>query len=197
MDIEVIQKWCEDQESTEIIEVPEYLFDELTKEQAQFIVNYFNKTALIKLPKYEIDFFEWLKKNDNAVWDDLWKTEGETPYVVSISFLPMLIKEEKRGFPICDLIDCNNYYFTQDHMTDEESKVYIETSRHRYENNKSLTLPQVLALEISTKPIDIWHFAYKHGLEVETAKEAAHELVEDNALVHLKDAEHVAKFIDF
>jgi hypothetical protein len=197
MDQETILKWCESQDSAEIIEIPEYLIDELSKEQSEFIADYFNNTALIRLPEYEIEFFEWLKENDEDVWNDLWKTENETPYVVSISFLPMLIREERRGFPICDLLECSNYYFTEAHMTDEESKVYIETSRNRYINDKPLTIPQVLALEISTQPTDIWHFAYKHNLDIKTAKDAVKELVDDNALVHLTDAEHVAKFIDF
>ena len=58
-------------------------------------------------------------------------------------------------------------------------------------------MPQLLALQISAEPIDIWHFAYKNKFEIETAKKAAESLVEDNALVHFKEAEYLAQFVDF
>lgn len=197
IDIEIIDAWCKSQENEKIIEVPAEYFKEFNEMQAKYVADYFNNSAFIRLPKYEIEFFEWLKKEELSVWNDLWESEMNEPYVVSISFLPILIHEVKRGFPICDLLNCTNYYFTMDHMSDEESKVYIETSRARYLDGKSLTLPQLLALQISAEPIDIWHFAYKNRVSIEEAKNAADALVEDNALVHFKDAEYLAQFVDF
>lgn len=197
IDIEIIDDWCKHQNPKELIVIPEEYYQEMTEDQAAYVVDYFNKSALIKLPDYEIKFFEWLKIYDPTVWHDLWDGELNDPYIVSISFLPFLIHSVKRGFPICDLLNCDNYYFSLAHMSDEESKVYMETSRSRYMNNQSITLPQLLALQISAEPIDIWHFAYKNGITIDEAKSAAHDLIEDNALVHFKEAEYLAKFIDF
>ena len=197
MDLEQVKEWCEAQDKSKTIEIPEYLYDELNKEQAAYIAKYFNYNALIKLPEYEIEFYDWLKKEDPEVWHDLWNDKDAEPYVVAVSFLPLLIKEVKRGFPICDLIECTNFFFTEAHMTDEESKVYIETSKTRFIEKQGLTVPQLLALEISMDPIDIWHFAYKHRLELDDAKKAVQSLVDDNALVHFKDAEYLAQFVDF
>ena len=64
----------------------------------------------MKLPPSEISFFEWLKKNDNIVWNDLWN-EDEDLYQVSIDLLPQF-SDNRNGFPICDLQDGLNYYFT-------------------------------------------------------------------------------------
>jgi len=54
----------------------------------------------------------------------------------------------------------------------------------------------LLALEISVSPIDIWHFAYKHKVPLRDAKAAVAQLVDDHALVHITDAEHLARFIN-
>lgn len=197
IDIEIIDEWCKSQENNKIINIPEEYYKNINSEQAKYIAEYFNNSAFIKLPEYEIKFFEWMKIEDPKVWNDLWQSEMNEPYIVSVSFLPILIHEVKRGFPICDLLENTNYYFTMDHMSDEESKVYIETSTVRFMDGKSLTLPQLLALQISAEPIDIWHFAYKNKVSIEEAKQAAHSLVEDDALVHFKEAEYLAQFVDF
>lgn len=177
--------------------LPEELFSTATKHQAQLIADLLPKSILINLPHREIEFFEWLKIADKSVWDDLWGDDNVLPYLVSITFLPFLLDEDFRGFPICDLTQNDNYYFTADHMVDEESKLMIDSTKTMFLDKKQLSLAQLLALQISLSPIDIWHFAYKSKVPLESAKKAVDELVADGVLVHLRSAEHLTSFLDF
>ena len=174
-------------------------FHKLSVENAEYIHLATNKSHLFKLPEFEINFFEWLREVDAPVWDDLWKSDNisEEPYFVSTLLLSFIIENKDRGFPICDLLTTDNYFFTQDHMVDEESKVFMDVSKSKLENRERMTTTELLALEISLAPIDIWHFAYKFKLSLNQCKNAVHELVKDNALIHLKEAEHLAPFIKF
>jgi hypothetical protein len=165
------------------------------------ILNKFSGKCMIRLPESEIIFFEWLKENDFTVWNDIWNDSNNElntePYLVSINLLPVIMNLDGRGLPICDLKTTDNYYFTLNNMLDKESKILIEASQELFKKNKSLTPAQMLALEISLDPIDMWHFAYKHKISLDIAKEAVNSLVADNALVHLREAEHIAPFIHF
>ena len=184
-------------EKLDYILFEEDVYNSLSREQGEMLAIYFASDTLMYLPNYEVKFYEWLRKNDPAIWADLWDEKSDKPYLVGCSYLPRLIGNEGRGFPICDLENNDNFYFAPAHMTDEESKVLIETARTRFQNKESLSTAQLLALEISVDPIDIWHFAYKHQLTIDEAKAAAYNLIEDRALVHLTDAAHVAMFIDW
>ena len=166
------------------------------------ILNDFAGKYLIRLPENEIRFFEWLKINDYNVWHDIWINDAvennfDEIYLVSINLLPVFMNLDGRGLPICDLQNTENYFFTMAHMVDEESKLMIAATQELFKNQQPLTIAQMLALEISLDPIDIWHFAYKHKIDLEQAKEAVKTLVADNALVHLKEAEYIAPFIHF
>lgn len=166
-------------------------------DEAEFIKSNSRTIQMFKLPKSEIEFFEWLKKNDKKVWDDLWGVIDEEPYLVSLTFLPVVLDDSGRGFPICDLMDNDNYFFTPDHVTDEESKVFIDVAKLKLESRKRMTLKELLILEISTAPIDIWHFSYKYNFKILDVKNQIESLKSDEALVHLKEAEHLVPFIDF
>jgi hypothetical protein len=179
-----------------LVILPEELYSSASPAQAKIVMDYLPKSTLINLPHREIEFFEWLKLADRPVWDDLWEDEAISPYVVSIAFLPYLIDSDYRGFPICDLTKNDNYYFTEDHMVDDESKLLVESSKTLFLEKKKMSLAQILALQISVSPIDIWHFAFKSKITVESAKKAVAELVADGVLVHLKSAEHLTSFID-
>lgn len=174
-------------------------YNKFSVENAHYIHNFTNKRYLFKLPIHEINFHNWLKEVDPLVWNDLWKSDdiSEEPYYISTNFLPLLVENKDRGFPICDLRTIDNYYFTSDHMVDEESKVFIDVSTSKLGNRERMTTTELLSLEISLAPIDIWHFAYKFKLSLNQCKEAVHSLVKDNALVHLKEAEHLALYIKF
>ena len=193
-----INKWCQLQVlSEQILNIPKEIFDDISYDQANFILNYFPKSTLFKLPESEIKFFEWLKANDASVWDDLWNDEINEPYIVSLIFLPLMIKNGYRGYPICDLLNNDNYYFSPQHLSENESEIFTESSKTRFLNKESLTVPQLLAIEISMNPIDVWHFAYKHKIELVEAKKGVQALVNDEILVHLKEAEYLSTFIDF
>ncbi len=176
---------------------PKEFFKEATLAQAELVMNNLPKSLLIKLPQREIDFFEWLKSAEKPVWDDLWGSDETSQYVVSISFLPLLLDIDYHGFPICDLEKNDNYYFTAAHMVDEESKMMIDSTKSMFLDKKQLTLAQLLALQISVSPIDVWHFAYKSKISVVSAKKAVEELVSDGVLVHLRSAEHLTNFLKF
>jgi hypothetical protein len=193
-----IYEWCQKQVLSEnLLNIPKEILEKITFEQAQIINNYFPKTTLFKLPQYEIDFFEWVKLVDPSVWEDLWTDEINPPYIVSLIFLPVLVKGSYRGFPICDLVNNENYFFAPAHLADKESEIFTESSKTRFLNKESLTVPQLLSIEISMDAIDIWHFAYKHKIELPEAKKAVKALVNDEVLVHLKDAEYLSTFINF
>ena len=197
MQKEEILKWCESQDrNAHYLTIPEEMFKLLNNELAVEIATFFNNNILIKLPQQEIEFFEWLKENDRVVWDDLWADTDEEPYLISISFLPMLI-DKLTGFPICDLMSNDNYYFTHEHIIEKEAKLFLESVQKRFENKEELTLQQALILQISIQPIDIWHFAYHYNTNLEATKRAAEELAADKMLLHVKNAEHLTSFIRF
>lgn len=175
----------------------EKFLDELTVDEGQYIHDISQDVQMFKLPEKEIKFFDWLKEKDPKVWNDLWGVIDEKPYLVSTLFLPVIKSDPTRGFPICDLLDEDNYFFAEQHVTDEESKVFIDVAKRKLESRKRMTIEELLMLEISTGPIDIWHFAYKFNLELDDCKVAVENLKNDEALVHLKDAEHLVPFIEF
>lgn len=180
-----------------IIDLPENVFASLTPEQANTIVTHFHGNAFLRLPMKERTFFDWLRIHDEQVWKDLWGDDSiGPPYIVSIVFLPMLL-DDVRGFPICDLETVDNYYFTNDHFISDEADVLIEASKERFLAQKSLTVSQLLALEISLSPIDIWRFAYHHKIDLEQAKGAVQRLSDEKMLLHLKTSDDLADFVEF
>lgn len=182
-------------ESNDYIKFDDSVFASITEDQAKYIASLFAGDTLMKLPSAEIAFFEWLKEVDLPVWNDLWADDAREPYLVGTVFLPKLIVKDGRGFPICDLINNDNYYFSMAFMPDLEAQVIIESAKTRFLGKSGLTAAHLLALEISMDPIDIWHFAYKHGVDLNVAKRAVAELVEDKAIVHLTEAQHIAVFL--
>ncbi|MER3329557.1 MAG: hypothetical protein RIF34_08280 [Candidatus Kapaibacterium sp.] len=178
-----------------VLDIPEEVFLKMEKEYGELLKNEFTTSRMFKLPQFEIDFFKWVKENDRLVWNDLWTEEDEN-YAVSIEFLPLLLEKDGRGFPICDLQTVDNYYFMPQLLVDRESDVMVEAAKIRFLEKRGLTPSQLLALEIHFGGIDIWHFAYKHKIELQEAKAAVASLVEDQVLVHLTDAEHLAPILE-
>lgn len=178
-----------------ILVIPNEVFTKMEKEYGEFLKMEFKHTRIMRLPEPEIRFFEWLKENDPLVWNDLWQDEPKE-YTISIDFLPQLLEKDGRGFPICDLRTLDNYYFTPQLLLDKESDVLVEAAKVRFKEKQTLPTNQLLALEIHYGGIDIWHFAYKHKVELTEAKKAAHSLVEDQILIHLTEAEHLAPILE-
>jgi hypothetical protein len=179
------------------IQFPGEILKDMTPEQAQMIVERFGAHTLMQLPAADIAFFEWLKTAERSVWDDLWTDENnDQPYLIGISFLPLFL-DSSRGFPICDLLKNDNYFFSAAHMPDDEAGIFVEAVKERYMEGHALTVQQLLALEISIAPIDIWRFAYHHQIPLERAKQAVQQLVDDEILIHLKEADQLNTFLDF
>lgn|GEM_PF-253895 len=183
------------------LEIPEELFKKMEPAHGVIARDLLEEPRMFRLPKSEILFFNWLKKNDPLIWSDIWDiapdSDEDPDYLVSLDFLPLILESDGRGYPICDLAQSDNYYFMETHMVGDEGKAMMETSQKLFMDQKGLTLAQLLALEISIAPIDIWHFAYKHGMDIAKTKHAAQQLAEEGILVHLTEAEHLAPFIKF
>ena len=154
----------------------------------------FKGFGILKLPPKEIDFFEWLKENDEAVWIDLWETDDD-PYKISFEFLHHLIKDEN-GFPICDLENEENYWFCVKHIK-PKGKQNFEGINLKLKNNQKLNFEELLLYEIVQNSIDIWHFSYRYKIDLKKAKELVDELHTNDILVHLADREDLVKYIDF
>lgn len=168
----------------------------LNRETAQHLVGALGSSALMRLPEKEIRFFEWLREHDEPVWRDLWGEASDALYVVGIAFLPLLL-DNVRGFPICDLLSNDNYYFAPIHILGGEAEYYIAAVKERFLAKEKLTPAQLLALEISLAPIDVWHFGYHRGILPDAAKLAAEHLVADGILAHFRTAEELANFVEF
>ena len=165
----------------------------LRHDQTEAFVDEFHGRALMKMPKTEIDFFNWLKMNDSDVWNDLWQDE-ENMYLVSIDLLYRFI-EGGLGFPICDLVDQPNYWFNA-RLIKPKGMEELENIISKLEAGHKITLGDAFLLEVSTRPVDIWHFCYQNNVTVDRIKKVVDDLVYEGFLVHLTDREDLVKYID-
>ena len=161
------------------------------------IVQTFGTHYLMRLPAKEVQFFEWLKEHDRSVWDDLWGVAQPEPYLISLAFLDRLAGSRVGGdFVICDLQTQDNYYFSPLLFREKESWDYMAAVRERFRDHQSLTLAQALALEASAGEVDIWHFAYRNNVPIDSAKKAVRDLVDDRILLHVANADHLTEYFD-
>ena len=161
----------------------------LSRETAQDLIEYFHGYTLILLPKRETDFFEWLKLEDNATWNDLWQ-DGEDLYKVSVDLLSVLAGESG-VFPICDLIDVPNYWFSPKHIKPEGMEAISG-----FLESENLNMEQQFLLQLSTGPLDIWHFCYTFSFSVIEMKKAIDEMVFKGWIVHLPDRADLVKYLE-
>lgn len=191
-----ILQWCDDAVAhSTVIEFPEEVFSSLTSGIAVEIMQRHGAHALMMLPRSEQEFFSWLRVNDEKVWNDLWSDAGDPAYVVSLAFLPAFL-DPSRGFPICDLENEDNYFFLPRLLHGEHAHDFVEAVRERFLAKEKITVEQLLALECSMSPIDIWHFAWHHGIDLARAKEAVHHLKEEKILLHLTSSADLAEYIE-
>jgi len=169
----------------------------ITEEQAEELRAKFGAKLMMHLPAHELAFQEWLKIHDEEVWKDLWDHADEPPYSVSLSFLKDMVGDKREGaFYICDLQKAENYFFTPDMLLERESAAFVEAVRDRFLTGGTLTPEQALTVEISAGQTDVWHFAYRRGLDLARAKKAVAALVEDRILVHVPTSDHLSTFFD-
>jgi hypothetical protein len=165
----------------------------LSLKDADAIVLHFHGHALMVLPESEVAFFEWLKENDRLVWNDLWGEDDE-PYRISVDFLPNFLKDGN-GFPICDLIDVDNYWFSDRHIK-PKGWHHFEQIRVKMHGKEKLTIGELLMVEVANGAIDLWHFCYRYNIPVSIAKEHLDNLIHEDFIVHLSDREDLVKYLD-
>jgi hypothetical protein len=197
MNTQELLTWFEAQkQQSDILIVPSEIFGFINTTNSKAIISHFHSHTFMQLPESEIAFFQWLQSIAPEVWDDLWKTDAhDEPYIVSISLLTDIL-QHNRGFPICDLMTTDNYYFTSEHFIKGESDDFIQAIENKILSESPLSLSQLLAWEIYTAPIDIWRFSYIHNVPLRDAKKAVHELVEDRILIHLRTSAELSAYME-
>ena len=178
-----------------IINISDEQIAALTPSDIIEMKNHFGGNTFMKLPEKEILFFEWLKKEDPDVWLDLWSNEEEA-YIVSTLFLNQLTADAN-GFPICDLIRNDNYFFTERHIKIPDGVAALQEAIQKITSHKTLTVGEALLYEAYCAPIDIWRFAYRHHIPLQSAKNAVDTLDHAALLVHLTKSEDLIDYIDF
>lgn len=195
--IESLKEKLQHTDSQAIIDFEVTVFNALTTDDAKTIIAQIGSTHLLRLPKKEIEFFDWLKEHHRIVWNDLWgKDDIHYRYTVGLDFLPLML-DPVRGFPICDLVTTENYYFVPEHLIGEEIPFYLEAVKERYLKQETVTVAQLLVLEISMAPIDAWRFAYHHRIEFHHVMKAIQDLKSEGMLLHLSKADDLAEFVSF
>ena len=175
----------------EALELTDEEIDALDLTHIQTLLEEFGARTLLRLPPRERAFMEWLRSEDPEVYADLWSDDD---LHVSMYFLPAL-KNHERGYVICELETCDNYFFVNLHIK-QEAKASLPGILERARKGMQLSTGEVLLFEILKDPIDIWHFCYKYGVPVAKAKATVAELVRHDWLVHLTSREDLAKYIE-
>ncbi|NOX89202.1 MAG: hypothetical protein GXO77_09250 [Calditrichaeota bacterium] len=197
MNVKSLIKDKEDQKRRrKFLNFSEAELEALRPDEIELIIEHFHGNTLVRLPASEISFFEWLKKVDRPVWEDLWSGEDEDAYLVSVDFLREFIRETP-SFPICDLVDQPNYWFTFRHIKPKGIEYLQEEIRLKVEVDEELGLEELFLLEISVAPTDIWHFCHRHQIDIARMKKAIEEMVYKGWIVHLPNREDLVKYIDF
>lgn len=168
---------------------------DLSPDNITLVKSKYGRHAMMALPDHEVAFFTWLKENDYPVWKDLWDS-AIAPYLVSLSWLDTFSGERagSGAFVISDLQEIDNYYFSPHLLLDKEAADFTAAAKERMLDAKSLTLAQLLAVEVSMGALDIWHFAYRHKVTLAASQKAVQELVDDRILIHVKKAEDLATY---
>jgi len=165
----------------------------LSTKEVNHITEFFHGYTLMQLPQSEISFFEWLKDSDKDVWDDLWGDHVDT-YLVSIDFLQTLTGDNPR-FQICDLVETDNYWFSPRHIKPKGMEE-LEDVVSKIEDGEKLNASDVFLFELSQNSIDLWHFCYKHEIDMAKMKSLISDMVYNGFLVHLTSRDDLVKYID-
>ncbi len=165
----------------------------LRADEVQHVIEYFHGFTLMRLPAFEIAFFEWLKTNDPPVWEDLWGDE-ENLYLVSTDLLSEFIGRRPQ-FPICELVEQPNFWFVERHIK-PKGREALEEIVQKVENNEPIPPDEAFLLEVAQGPTDVWHFCYRHHLPLAAMKSLIEEMALRGWLVHLKNRDDLVRYID-
>ncbi len=190
--LELIKQKEKEYSENNYIQFSDEDLEALDAKKVKKIVDHFHGRALVKLPPAEIKFFEWLKKNDNSVWNDVWG-DNDNLYLVSVDLLAQFLKE-KNGFPICDL-EGTNYYFSVKHIKPkglEEMHNILEKT----EQKKQLDIDELILFELHLAPFDIWHFVYRYDLPLDDVKNLISDMEYKGWIVHLPNSEDLMRYIE-
>ncbi len=182
-------------ETLSYIEFSDAEIKELSQNDKKEIISVFHGRVMLKIPDSEVAFFEWVKKEDYDVWNDLWGDFPEREYQVSMDFLEYF-GGEQNGFPICDLEGAENYYFTMEHIKPEGRNVMPAIVK-KNDARKQLDIDELFLFELHVAPIDIWHYAYRYKLSLNTAKQMISDMVYKSWIVHLPERDDLLKYIAF
>lgn len=170
-----------DGEAMHTVEIAPEELAELTREQAQELVARYGSRTMIPLPEREVEFFNWLRGVDPDVWNDLWG-EDETPYLVSLAYLPDLLPRG-RGFLICDLTKQPNLWFGAESITREEGVGLLDASINLVRDSGRISMEQAFVVEAWRAPIDVWRFAWMYNRPLDEVKALAAWLVGEGVLL--------------
>jgi len=165
----------------------------LKPQEIKHIIEFFHGYTLMQLPQSEIKFFEWLKKADKDVWDDLWGDLVDT-YLVSIDFLKSLSGDNPQ-FQICDLVETDNYWFSPRHIKPKGMEE-LEEIVLKIEGGQKLNVQDVFLFQLSQNPQDLWHFCYEHKIDTARMKSLISDMVYNGFLVHLTSRDDLVKYIE-
>jgi len=165
--------------------------DALSMEEIDQLCAEFGAYVLLRLPGYEREFFEWLREADPEVFHDLWADDDQL--LVSLPFLRIF--HGSGPFPICELEQCDNYFFTTRHIKPNGAAA-LSGILERAARQLELSVSEALMFEILKAPIDIWHFCYRYDVPIELGKTAVREMTAHDWIVHLTDREDLVKYID-
>ncbi len=170
--------------------------DELTRlsdKQIDHLTEYFHGYTLMLLPQEEIDFFSWLKEKDHTVWQDLWG-DDESLYLVSIDLLRQFSGSFSQ-YPICDLIETPNYWFSAEHIKPKGMET-INLIMDKAEVNQALGTEEQFLVGLNLHSTDIWHFCYQNQVPLKEMKKIIDDMVFRGLIVHLPDREDLFKYIN-
>ena len=175
------------------IEFSDEELNALRPDEIQHLVERYHGFALMRIPPSEVAFFEWLRDQDEEVWNDIWEGEPDM-YLVSTDLLPVF-QEGKNGFPICDLVDQPNYWFSERHIK-PKGREELEHIVQKYENQGKLNIGELFLIQLLNAPTDIWHFCYRFNISVASMKRVIATMVSNGWLVHLTDRDDLVKYIE-
>lgn len=174
------------------LEATDEEIDALSDDDIAFLVERHSSNALLRLPPRERAFFDWVKREDPAVWADLWGDDEDM--LVALAFLSDF-RATGHGFLICELERQPNYYFTPLHVK-PDGVMSMPGILRRAKRGEELSVSEGLMFEILAGRTDIWHFCYKYGVPLAAGKGTVHALEQRGWLAHVTAREDSIRYVE-